>query len=253
MNDLRLILLGIGFFVIAVIYIRGISKQKRSHLRKMTSFERDSPTKIKTMSVYDEVNTKILAKLSEFLSNPKVPGISLPKSITARKPIIKNDNQLTESKPPKLASQTLEKNNVVGDGLPAKIISLLIKPSFNNEFSGINILEATKSLGMKLGDMKIFHHYGKDALETNNVIFSMASMYEPGYFELEKMETFQTKGLVLFMQLPAPMDNLLAFDLMQETVMSLADLLQGEIWASKNKPIDEKALLAMRDIVAKTA
>jgi len=52
------------------------------------------------------------------------------------------------------------------------------------------------------------------------------------------------------MQLPAPIDSILAFDLMQETAMRLADLLQGEIWSSKQKPINEKTLQAMRDVAA---
>ncbi len=64
------------------------------------------------------------------------------------------------------------------------------------------------------------------------------------------METYQTRGLTLFMQLPAPIDNIQAFDLMQETAMRLADLLQGEIWSSMHEPIDAKTLQAMRDLVA---
>ncbi len=53
------------------------------------------------------------------------------------------------------------------------------------------------------------------------------------------------------MQLPSPVDNVAVFDLMQETVMQLAELLQGEIWSSKQKPIDEDTLRTMRDMAAK--
>ncbi len=52
------------------------------------------------------------------------------------------------------------------------------------------------------------------------------------------------------MQLPSPVDNLAAFDLMQETVLQLSELLQGEIWNSNQKPIDENTLQAMRDVAA---
>jgi len=89
-------------------------------------------------------------------------------------------------------------------------------------------------------------------MESEESIFSLASMYEPGYFDLDNMETYQTRGLTLFMQLPTPMDNVLAFNLMQETAMRLTDMLQGEIWSSKNYPIDEKTLQAMRDIITES-
>jgi len=100
--------------------------------------------------------------------------------------------------------------------------------------------------------MKIFHHHGVEGMKTEKAIFSLASMYEPGYFELDNMENYETKGLTLFMQLPAPIDSMSAFDLMQETAMGLADMLQGEICSSKHIAIDEKELRAMRSVVAES-
>jgi len=131
-----------------------------------------------------------------------------------------------------------------------QILTFQIKASQGNTFSGVNILEATDVVGLKFGNMNIFHHYGTEGKESEESIFSLASMYEPGCFELDKMETYQTKGLSLFMQLSTSMDNILAFNLMQETAMKLADILQGEIWSSKQKPIDEKTLQAMKDVAA---
>lgn len=131
-----------------------------------------------------------------------------------------------------------------------QIIKFLIKAAPGKYFFGDNILGATDVVGMKFGHMNIFHHYGVAGMESVKSIFSLASLYEPGYFEPDKMETYQTRGLTLFMQLPAPIDNIQAFDLMQETAMRLADLLQGEIWSSMHEAIDAKTLQAMRDLVA---
>ena len=134
-----------------------------------------------------------------------------------------------------------------------QIITFLIKASPGKVFSGVDILSATETVGLKFGDMNIFHHYGVEGLVNDQAIFSLASMYEPGYFELEDMEVYKTQGLALFMQLPAPIDNISAFDLMQETAMRLAGLLEAEICSSKHKPIDENTLRAMRDMIVESS
>ncbi len=266
MNDLRLILLGIGLLIIAVIYLWGTFKQKsqdRFRTRKITSFKKSSYADVKAMPVYDEdeeVSSETLAKMDAFLTSPKLPDVdisdfSLPKK-TAK--VDEDDLKLSKVVPEKsgkLSDQKKQSQDVVEDESRQQfnkhqIIIFLIKASQGNTFSGVNILEATDVVGLKFGNMNIFHHYGAEGKESEESIFSLASMYEPGCFELDKMETYQTKGLTLFMQLPTPMDNILAFNLMQETAMKLADLLQGEIWSSKQKPIDEKTLQAMRDVAA---
>lgn len=266
MNDLRLILLGIGLLIIAVIYLWGTFKQKlqdRFRTRKITSFKKSSFVDVKAMPVYDEdeeVSSETLAKMDAFLASPKLPDVdisdfSLPVK-TAK--VDEEDVKLSKAVPEEsgeLSDQKKQSQDVVEDESRQQfnkhqIITFLIKASQGNTFSGVNILEATDVVGLKFGYMNIFHHHGIEGMESEESIFSLANMYEPGRFELDKMETYQTKGLSLFMQLPTSMDSILAFNLMQETAMRLADLLQGEIWSSKQKPIDEKTLQAMRDVAA---
>jgi len=253
MNDLRLILLGIGLFIIAVIYFWGTFNQKlkdRSHLRKLTSFKGSSPEDIKIMPTYDdddEVSTATLAELDKFLANPEVQDFDASDFSLSTKAM--EADGIGDDKEIKLSKST-------GGMLPdseitdIQIITFLIKASPGKEFSGVNILNATKTLGFRFGDMNIFHHYGVQGLMAEQPIFSLASMYEPGNFDLEQMDTYKTKGLALFMQLPSPVDSIAAFDLMQETVLQLSELLQGEIWNSNQKPIDENTLQAMRDVAA---
>ena len=254
MNDLRLILLGIGLFIIAVIYFWGTFNQKlkdRSHLRKLTSFKGSSPEDIKIMPTYDdddEVSTATLAELDKYLANPELQDFDdsdFSLSVKAMEADGTGDDK--EIKLSKSTGGMLPDSEITD----IQIITFLIKASPGKEFSGVNILNATKTLGFKFGDMNIFHHYGVQGLMAEQPIFSLASMYEPGNFDLEQMETYKTKGLALFMQLPAQVDNVAVFDLMQETVMQLAELLQGEIWSSKQKPIDEDTLRTMRDMAAK--
>ncbi len=277
MNDLRLILLGIGLSIIVLIYLWGTFKQKsedRARTRKLTTFKRDPVKDAKLMPVFDEdeeASAEILAEMDAFLNNPDSPDIngadfSLPtinaafddgdfelsKSNTEKSddsPVVSPVKSPDKPGEQKKQSKIIAEDEARQQNNEHQIITFLIKAAPGKTFFGDNILAATDVVGMKFGDMNIFHHHGADGIEFEQSIFSMASMYEPGYFELDKMETYQTKGLTLFMQLPAPMDNILAFDLLQETAMRLAELLQGEICSTKHEPIDAKELQAMRDVV----
>ena len=271
MTDLRLVLLGIGLFIIAVIYLWGTFNQKlqdRSHSRKLTNFRRNSPECIKITPTTkppreeDEENAVTLAELDNFLANSKEPEINTSDFVMSPKTAAEDgkddgkDINLSKSIPDILPdsniweqqSQKATEDKSTHPVTDVQIITFLIKAPPGREFSGVSILKAAKAVGLKFGELNIFHHYGVEGLMADQAIFSLASMYEPGYFDLEKIETYNTKGLALFMQLPVTIDSIAAFDLMQETAMKLADVVQGEIWSSEHKPIDEKTLRAMRDV-----
>ncbi len=255
MNDLRLILLGIGLFIIAVIYLWETFKQKaedRSHTRKITSFKRDSFIDAGGMpidDIDDRASAETLAEADAFLANHEFPYINTSETPlkTKMEEIDEQEIKLSRSIPNRSAD--LDTQQTSDD----QIITFLIKSSLDKEFSGIDILKATEAVGLKFGEMKIFHHHGVEGMETTEAIFSLANMYEPGYFDLDKMEDYKTKGLALFMQLPTPIDSMPAFDLIQETAIKLSDMLEGEVWSSKHKVIDEEALLAMRDMIVKSS
>jgi len=263
MNELRLILLGIGLSIILLIYLWGTFKQKsqdRAHTRKLTSFKRDPVEDFKIMPRYDEVdevNAETQAEMDALLNNPGSSDINRSNFSLPVKTAMVDEVDLNLSLSDELIDQKIQSQDIAEDesseqDSESQIITFLIKAAPGKTFFGDNIMAATNIVGLKFGDMNIFHYYGVEGKESEESIFSLASMHEPGYFEMDKMETYQTRGLTLFMQLPAPMDNIMAFDLMQETAMRLTDMLQGEIWSSKNYPIDAKTLQAMRDIIAES-
>jgi len=263
MNELRLILLGIGLTIILVIYLWGTFKQKsqdRARTRKITSFKQGPVEDVNVMPRYDEVDdisAEAPAEMDAFLANPEAPDInasdfSLPIKTAMVDEVDLNLSKAVKSSDQKEQSQEIEEDESIEEENESQIIKFLIKAAPGKTFFGDNILAATNIVGLKFGDMNIFHHYGAEGMESEESIFSLASMYEPGYFDLDNLETYQTRGLTLFMELPAPVDNILAFDLMQETAMRLTDMLQGEIWSAMNYPIDAKTLQAMRDLIAES-
>nr|VFJ42760.1 MAG: cell division protein ZipA [Candidatus Kentron sp. FW] len=106
-------------------------------------------------------------------------------------------------------------------------LTIIARPS--RQFAGTEIHEQMEKVDMRLGDMQIFHHFGMADQQTEQPVFSVADILEPGTFSPDEIENHSTKGLALFMKLPGPMDGLVAFELMLNTAQQLAKALDGEL------------------------
>ncbi len=67
--------------------------------------------------------------------------------------------------------------------------------------SGAALLPTLLTLGLRYGDMDIFHRH-QDNAGNGKVTFSLANIMNPGTFDLDALENFNTRGLTLFMTLP---------------------------------------------------
>jgi cell division protein ZipA len=113
--------------------------------------------------------------------------------------------------------------------LPKDIPNMLVQLSVvarGAYIEGAEILRATHELGLVASRLRIFHRV--DA-RTNEVIFSMASMIEPGTFPMDDMSDFATPGMTLFLQLPCAIDSLAAYDDLLKTAERLGELLNAEL------------------------
>jgi len=93
-------------------------------------------------------------------------------------------------------------------------------------FSGLMVEKACSAVGLVLGDMSIYHHHEGGS---GRVLFSMASMVEPGSFPVAEMGGFTTPGLVLFTQLPGVRDGVEIYEEMLSTAKRMASLLRAEM------------------------
>jgi len=91
---------------------------------------------------------------------------------------------------------------------------------------GTAIVQACDAVDLELGDMSIYHR--RDAA-TGQVLFSVASMVEPGTFPRDDMAHFRTPGLALFSQLPGARDGAEIYDEMLAAARGLASRLQAEV------------------------
>ncbi|MEM7017569.1 MAG: cell division protein ZipA [Pseudomonadota bacterium] len=153
------------------------------------------------------------------------------------------NRQVLQSEVPEGASESLPepKGNL--------IVALYIRAQHDQIFQGESLLTIFQQIGLQFGDMDIFHHYGPAQDATENPVFSLANMHEPGKFDLASMKEFQTHGLVTFMQLPGSLSGRVAFELMLNAAQRLAESLDGIIEDEQRQPIDADALEYIRDSI----
>ena len=96
----------------------------------------------------------------------------------------------------------------------------------DGSLSGAAIEKACSAVGLVLGDMSIYHRHEGGS---GRVLFSMASMVEPGVFPAGEMSGFSTPGLSLFTQLPGVRDGVEIYNEMLTAGQRLATLLNAEM------------------------
>jgi len=131
------------------------------------------------------------------------------------------------------------------------IIVLYIIAQGESGFLGKDIVMVLELLGLKYGEMNIFHHYGIGEMKSKDSIFSIANMVEPGTLHPDKIAETTTPGLALFMRLPGPFGGRIGFDLMLTNAEKIADQLNGYIEDQANKPLNNKIIFALRDKIDK--
>lgn len=268
MNELRLIILVVGIVIIAIIYFLGTIKYRQQQQRKQPITQPLVETSASELRIAPRLDVDSdfsanLSDLSDFLARSKVEEAEfLPEGISTRDinehtQQIKTKTESVDEKPMDLFSSdtTIQENvadkpaqrNDYEDISPEHIITLYITAPPIKTFNGPEILAAVKTVGLEFGDMNIFHHYGIGEMHHRKPLFSLVDMFEPGYFELNKIASLSTRGLSMFLRLPTPVDGQVVFELMLNTAQRLANILGGEIRGPDHKLINENRINTIRN------
>lgn len=108
-----------------------------------------------------------------------------------------------------------------------KIVTMRVVGANKVPFAGDELILSLRGIGMRHGRFGIFHRY--DGNDEDRVIFSAASLVEPGSFDLENIRGQKIPGISLFMVLPGPIDGAEAFDLMMAASRTLTQSLGAEL------------------------
>jgi cell division protein ZipA len=273
MSDLRLIILAVGLLLVGAIYFFEVGRNRKK-LRKQQ--RRD------TVSLQDQESTAdapmihirkepehtdlslALSELNETLAENRRQDEQIASELLSdasnRQDFsegvsIYNENQESQDlfsesedqlKSNRNASSFADDYKNIGE---EQVISLYVMSSPDNPFSGGAILDAVNEVGLEYGEMQIFHHFGIGEVPLDRPIFSMADMFKPGSFDLDSIESHQTKGLSLFMCLPLPIDGLIVFELMLNTSERLAEILGGDIRGGDHQILNDDHINNIRKAI----
>lgn len=107
------------------------------------------------------------------------------------------------------------------------VVALTIMARHGQRMGGAELRSALELQGLRYGDMQIFHHYG-DTGDTPEPLFSVANAVNPGTFELDSLDSFETPGLMLFARVPETRGTA-RFDLMLSKAHHLAQQLDADV------------------------
>jgi cell division protein ZipA len=133
------------------------------------------------------------------------------------------DNQVAEEK-----TASIKVNTSIE---PQVIILSVVMPA-NQQMFGAALLPSLLTLGLKYGEMNIFHRH-EDSAGKGKVTFSLANIMNPGSFDLDSMETFATRGVSLFMTLPNAGDPFYVFEQMLNAAKQLAQEFNAQVLDDK--------------------
>ncbi|TRX56440.1 cell division protein ZipA [Thalassomonas sp. M1454] len=176
-----------------------------------------SSEELPAMSALDEGETAKPAKVAE----PKPAKVTKLKAKTRAE--LKRDQLEIDFD----ASQEKKKVEI-----EQEVLALSVVMPDNQAISGAALLPSLLTLGMKFGEMNIFHRH-QDNAGNGQITFSLANMVNPGTFDVDNMETFSTKGLTLFMTLPNAGEPAKVFNYMLSAAKQLAQEFGGQVLDSK--------------------
>jgi cell division protein ZipA len=111
---------------------------------------------------------------------------------------------------------------------PSEVLIIHVCMPDNQTIAGASLLPRLISMGFKFGEMDIFHRHENTA-GTGPILFSLASMYNPGTFDIDNMEQISTKGLSLFMTLPCSGEALANFNMMHNAAKKVSEQFGAQL------------------------
>ena len=123
-----------------------------------------------------------------------------------------------------------------------RIVALrLIAPE--GRWNGKQLREAIEAEGLRYGKYSIFHREREDGKS----LFYVASMMEPGSFDLVKMDGQTFPGVSLFGIVPGPIEAPATFDMVLATGRRLAERMKGQLQDEQGSTLTAQRILNLRE------
>jgi cell division protein ZipA len=128
-----------------------------------------------------------------------------------------------------------------------KIVTIRVCAVGEARWSEAELLAALELHGLAFGRYQVFHRKHVDG----SSLFCVASLIEPGTFDLAEMGDQEFRGVTLFAVLPGPIEPLDTMDELFGTARGLAEALSGMVQDAKGMPLSPQRAAALREDIAR--
>jgi cell division protein ZipA len=173
-------------------------------------------------------------------SAPPLAGSPSAPAMTAAK--------VSPGRVPTLLPESADRNSGTANASEQqKIVTLRVCAAGEARWPGSTLLSALELHGLAYGRHQVFHRRHVDGRS----LFCVASLIEPGTFDVARMSSEEFRGITLFAVLPGPVEPLLTVDELLGAARGLAQELSGMLQDHKGMPLSPQRAAALRDDVAR--
>ncbi len=271
MDDLRWILLGVAVVIVFAVYFFSRTRKKEQSYMPL-----EEESEVPSFSAQEEVSNdlwqdgvgpvRVVEKVTALEDEPVQTDEKIEVSnkiefnnrvdvsekeelpVTRSGESIQPEAALSEQKPheekphEEKVTQQSDPQVAIDD-----VISVYVLAMDKPEINGDKILSASYALHLDYGEMKIFHRHDQTA--ERKIQFSMASVQQPGWFEIDNMNEMKTTGVSFFMQVNLVDNASAVLDEMLICAHGLSKMLDVTLCNAQRKPLDEASTIALREKV----
>jgi len=128
-----------------------------------------------------------------------------------------------------------------------RIVTIRVCAVGETRWSGSQLMAALELHGLAFGRYQVFHRKHADGRS----LFCVASLIEPGTFDIAEMADQEYRGVTLFAVLPGPIPPLETMDELLGTARGLAEELSGMVQDAKGMPLSPQRAAALREDIAR--
>jgi cell division protein ZipA len=128
-----------------------------------------------------------------------------------------------------------------------RIVTVRVCTVGEMRWSGTQLMAALELHGLAFGRYQVFHRKHVDGRS----LFCVASLIEPGTFDIAEMADQEFRGVTLFAVLPGPIQPLETMDELLGTARGLAEELSGMVQDAKGMPLSPQRAAALREDIAR--
>jgi cell division protein ZipA len=179
-------------------------------------------------------------------SPPWSPPPAVPGPQTAMPPLLR---------PTATTAPVGESSDRFGAGAPSaanpaelqRIVTIRVCAVGETRWSGAQLMTALELHGLAFGRYQVFHRKHVDGRS----LFCVASLIEPGTFDIAGMADQEFRGVTVFAVLPGPLAPLETIDELFATARGLAEALSGMVQDANGMPLSPQRAAALREDVAR--